>query len=99
VKNPEFERMFSAYATAYMPARRFFTAGLTQLLLAGTETFGADLRLAFVGRALYVAVPNVTLLPDVTLLGHALTPEEAASSLVGLAAFGGALAREVGSTL
>ncbi|MGH7679605.1 MAG: DUF3137 domain-containing protein [Gemmatimonadaceae bacterium] len=99
VRNPEFEHMFSAYSTEYMPAKQLFTAGFTQLIMAATETFGPDLRLAFVGRSLYVAVPNVTLLPDVTLLSGPLIPDDAAGTMVRLAAFGGALAREVGSTM
>jgi hypothetical protein len=97
VKNPEFEQMFSAYSTDYSQARQFITADLMALLISAPETFGPDIRLAFLRRSVFVAVPDATLLPEISLVSAKLTPEEATGPIVRLVALADKVARAVGS--
>lgn len=98
LKNPDFERKFSAYSTEYMPARQLFTTELMELIIAATETLGPDIRLAFLRRSLFVAVPNATLLPEVSLLSSPLSPEDATGQMVRLVAFAEGLGKTMGSS-
>lgn len=95
VNNPEFERMFAAYSTDYARARQLFTDKFMKLIITAARTFGPDIRLAFVKRSLFVAVPNARLLPEVSLLSAPLTPEDAMGQMARLAAFADGLARAV----
>jgi len=96
VNNPEFERMFSAYSTDYSQARQLFTDQVMELIITAAKMFGPDIRLAFVRRSVFVAVPNATLLPEVTLLSAPLTPESATGQMARLVAFANGLAKAVG---
>jgi hypothetical protein len=94
LKQPEFERVFSAYSTDYMEARQLFTDKFVELVLAANRIF-PHIRLAFVRRSLFVAVPGATLLPDVSLLSAPLTPESATGQMARLSVFAAELARAV----
>jgi hypothetical protein len=98
VKNPEFEQMFSAYSTDYSQARQLITPDLMALLISAPEMFGPDIRLAFLRRSLFVAVPNAMLLPEISLMSAKLMPEDATGQMVRLVAFADKVARAVGST-
>lgn len=97
VNNPEFDRAFSAYSTDYSQARQLFTDEFMELVITAAKMFGPDIRMAFVRRSVYVAVPNATLLPEVTLLSAPLTPEGATGQMARLAAFADGLARTMAS--
>jgi len=97
VNNPDFDRSFSAYSTDYMQARKLFTDNFMALVITAAKMFGPNIRLAFVRRSLYIAVPNATLLPDVTLLSAPLTPESATGQMARLATFAEGLAKAMGS--
>jgi hypothetical protein len=87
LKHPAFERMFSVYATDYYEARRVVTPKLMVLVMEAAETFGADVRLAFVQKSLFVMVPSQALRVQAPLFGAPLTPREAVGTLQQLVTF------------
>jgi hypothetical protein len=93
VNNSAFDRMFNAYATNYMEAKRVLTAAFLEYIVSVATTLGPDMRLAFVRRSLFVALPHATLLPPISLLSAPVTPEEAAGQIVRLTALADGLAR------
>jgi len=80
---PAFERLYTAWSTEYMRARAIFTPRLIQCLMTAAGSFH-ELRLAFVNRFVFVAVPGATMLPVVSLFGERLTPWRAAGQLTRL---------------
>jgi len=87
VKNPSFERLFSVYSTDYYEARRLLTPELMKLVIEGKAALGADMRLCFVHRSLFVAVAEPAAPYHATLFAQPLTPPVALGKLVHLIAF------------
>ena len=61
-----------------------------------TTLFGPEVRLAFVQRSLFVAVPGEALKVDTGLFAAELTPKEAVGRLLHILGFAERLARAVG---
>lgn len=83
MKNPAFEQVFSVYSTDYYEARKLVTPFFMQLVTEAQARLGSDLRLCFLQRSLYLAVPGDALQFRPTLFGGPLTPRAA----VGMLAF------------
>jgi len=95
LKNPAFERRFSVFATDYYEARRVVTPYLMTLVMEGAATFRTDLRLAFAGKSLFVAVAGEAFRVEATLFGAPLTPQTAVGKMMHLVAFAQRLAQAV----
>lgn len=95
LKNPVFEERFSVYASDYYDARRLVTPDLMNVILQAADSFDGDMRLAFVQRSLFVAVPGDALKVDTGLFAAALTPKAAVGRLLHILAFAERLARTV----
>jgi hypothetical protein len=99
VDHAEFDRRFSAYSTDYASAKPILSPAILDLIVASATSLAPDIRMALLRRSMFVSVPNVRLLPEVTLRSAPLTPEQAAGQLVRLVAFAEAFANalEAGS--
>ena len=95
LKNPAFEERFSVYASDYYDARRLLTPKLMEVIMDAATTINAEVRLAFVQRSLFVAVPGDALKVDTGLFAAELTPKEAVGRLLHILGFAERLARAV----
>jgi hypothetical protein len=95
LKNPVFEERFSVYASDYYDARRLVTPKLMDVIMQAATTINAEVRLAFVQRSLFVAVPGDALKVDTGLFAAELTPKEAVGRLLHILGFAERLARAV----
>lgn len=95
LKNPVFERSFSVYASDYYDARRLVTPQLMDVIMEGATAIDADVRLAFVQRSLFVAVPGDALKVDTGIFAAPLTPQSAIGRLLHILGFSERLARAV----
>lgn len=95
LKNPVFEQSFSVYASDYYDARRLVTPQLMDVIMAGATAIDAEVRLAFVQRSLFVAVPGDALKVDTGIFAAPLTPQSAVGRLLHILAFSERLARAV----
>jgi hypothetical protein len=95
LKNPVFEERFSVYASDYYDARRLLTPKLMDVIMESAVMLDAEVRLAFVQRSLFVAVPGEALKVDTGLFAAELTPKEAVGRLLHILGFAERLARAV----
>ena len=95
LKNPAFEERFSVYASDYYDARRLLTPKLMEVIMDSATQIGAEVRLAFVQRSLFVTVPGNALKVDTGLFAAELTPKEAVGRLLLIVGFAERLARAV----
>lgn len=95
LKNPVFEERFSVYASDYYDARRLLTPKLMEVIMQSATTITAGVRLAFVQRSLFVAVPGEALKVDTGLFAAELTPKDAVGRLIHILGFAERLARAV----
>lgn len=95
LKNPVFEERFSVYASDYYDARRLLTPKLMDVIMESAALLGTEVRLAFVQRSLFVAVPGEALKVDTGLFAAELTPKEAVGRLLHILGFAERLARAV----
>lgn len=95
LKNPVFEERFSVYASDYYDARRLLTPKLMDVIMESATLLDAGVRLAFVQRSLFVAVPGQALKVDIGLFAAELTPKEAVGRLLHILGFAERLARAV----
>lgn len=95
LKNPAFEERFSVYASDYYDARRLLTPKLMEVIMDAATMINAEVRLAFVQRSLFVAVPGEALKVDTGLFAAELTPKEAVGRLLHILGFAERLARAV----
>ena len=93
VKHPEFERMFNAYSSDGASANQMLSSGLVDLIVGAARSIAPDIRMTFVKRSVFVAIPRAKLLPTVSLVSAPLTPEDAAGQIVRFLAFAASLAK------
>ena len=96
LKNPVFEERFSVYASDYYDARRLLSPKLMDVILDAATMLAPGVRLAFVQRSLFVAVPGDAFKVDTGLFAAELTPKEAVGRLLQILGFAERLARAVG---
>ena len=96
LKNPAFEERFSVYASDYYDARRLVTPKLMEVIMDAATKISPAVRLAFVQRSLFVALPGEALKVDTGLFAAELTPKEAVGRLLHVLGFAERLARAVG---
>jgi hypothetical protein len=78
--NPDFERIYTVYATDDQEAHYLITPKLMELILRARSRLSSDLRLAFVNDSLFVAVPSTQDRFEVGLMSR-VTPSSVAGDL------------------
>jgi hypothetical protein len=93
MKNPVFERMFSVHSSDYYEARKLVTPEFMRIVMDAQEALGAEMRLCFMQRSLYVTVAGDAIRFQPTLFAEPLTPQAAVGTLVPLVALAQRLAQ------
>lgn len=93
MKNPAFEHVFSVHSTDYYEARKAVTPFLMDTVMQAQAHLGAEIRVCFLNRAVYVTVAGESPRFTQKLFAVPLTPENAVGMLAHLVPFAQKLAQ------